>query len=45
MSCLDDIVRVVNESATPYVAQLVGTQDGEFWCRCMIGAAFMMMQQ
>ena len=29
VGCLDDIVRVVNESATPNVAQLVGTQDGE----------------
>ena len=26
---LDDIVRVVNDSATPNVAQLVGTQQGE----------------
>ena len=29
VGCLDDIVRVVNESATPNVAQLVGSQSGE----------------
>ena len=29
VGCLDDIVRVVNKSATPNVAQLVGTQDGD----------------
>ena len=29
MGCLDDIVRVVNESATPNVAQLVGSQNGD----------------
>ena len=28
MGCLDDIVRVVNESASPNVAQLVGSQQG-----------------
>ena len=29
VGCLDDIVRVVNESAAPNVAQLVGSQSGE----------------
>ena len=29
MGCLDDIVQAVNDSATPNVAQLVGTQNGE----------------
>lgn len=29
MGCLDDIVRVVNESASPNVAQLVGSQCGD----------------
>ena len=29
VGCLDDIVRAVNDSATPNVAQLVGTQNGE----------------
>ena len=29
VGCLDDIVRVVNESATPNIAQLVGSQNGE----------------
>ena len=29
VGCLDDIVRVVNESATPNVAQLVGSQNGD----------------
>ena len=29
VGCLDDIVKVVNESAKPNVAQLVGSQDGE----------------
>ena len=28
INCLDDIVRVANRSATPNVAQLVGTQSG-----------------
>ena len=28
IGCLDDIVHAVNQSATPNVAQLVGTQDG-----------------
>ena len=28
IGCLDDIVQAVNQSATPNVAQLVGTQDG-----------------
>ena len=28
MGCLDDIVGVVNESATPNIAQLVGSQHG-----------------
>ena len=28
MGCLDDVVRVVNEFATPNVAQLVGSQSG-----------------
>ena len=38
MGCLEDIVRVVNESATHNVAQLVGTQHGKIlmpmydWC-------------
>ena len=29
VGCLDDVVRVMNDSATPNVAQLVGTQQGE----------------
>ena len=29
VGCLDDIVKAVNESAKPNVAQLVGSQDGE----------------
>ena len=29
VGCLDDIVKVVNESANPNVAQLVGSQNGE----------------
>ena len=29
MGCLDDIIKVVNESATPNVAQLVGSQNGD----------------
>ena len=29
MGCLDDLVRVVNESAIPNVAQLVGSQSGD----------------
>ena len=29
MGCLDDIVRVVNESASPNVSQLVGSQSGD----------------
>ena len=29
VGCLDDIVRVVNESASPNVAQLVGSQQGD----------------
>ena len=29
VGCLDDLVRVVNESATPNVAQLVGSQSGD----------------
>ena len=28
VGCLDDLVRVVNESASPNVAQLVGSQSG-----------------
>ena len=29
VGCLDDIVQIVNESATPNVAQLVGSQSGD----------------
>lgn len=29
IGCLDDIVRAVNESGNPNVAQLVGTQNGD----------------
>ena len=28
LGCLDDLVRVVNESASPNVVQLVGSQSG-----------------
>ena len=38
IGCLDDIVWVVNLSATPNVAKLVGNQDGNTVFQCMNGA-------